>query len=196
MPTISITFNDPLNTSLQVGDTAYYVQTQSVGNFNTAQQPNMIEIGEVINIVNYSGSTFVLNFTMTTSYIGNATSLTLSSTLNQVVPGMQITGLNIAPGTTITSFTNGVAVLSSPTTGPVSINDIVTISTAPSEIHIFNPTNPIPQPLPGAFIMFAKDRVVNTSGIIGYFAKVEYRNYSTREAEIFATAVDYVESSK
>jgi hypothetical protein len=46
------------------------------------------------------------------------------------------------------------------------------------------------------YLFFAKNTVVNTSGIIGYFAKVEYRNYSTREAEIFATAVDYVESSK
>ena len=51
MPTLSITFNDPLNTSLQVGDVAYYVQTQAVGNFNTASQPNMVKIGEVINII-------------------------------------------------------------------------------------------------------------------------------------------------
>ena len=46
------------------------------------------------------------------------------------------------------------------------------------------------------FLFFSKDRRVNMSGIIGYFAETEYRNYTKLQAEIFATAVDYVESSK
>jgi hypothetical protein len=46
------------------------------------------------------------------------------------------------------------------------------------------------------YLFFSKDPVVNTSGIIGYFAEAEYRNYSNSKAEIFATAVDYAESSK
>ena len=46
------------------------------------------------------------------------------------------------------------------------------------------------------YLFFGKDPMVNTSGITGYYAQVEYRNYSTKEAEMFATAVDYVESSK
>ena len=46
------------------------------------------------------------------------------------------------------------------------------------------------------YYFFAKDRRVNHSGIIGYFTEAEYRNYSTLPAEIFATAVDWVESSK
>ena len=46
------------------------------------------------------------------------------------------------------------------------------------------------------YILFGKDRRANHSGIIGYFTQAEYRNYSTLSAEIFATAVDYVESSK
>ena len=45
-------------------------------------------------------------------------------------------------------------------------------------------------------IMFQKDKRAGVSGIIGYYALTEYRNYSTAPAEIFATAVDYVESSK
>tara|TARA_R100001198_G_C5217941_1_gene201059 strand:- start:917 stop:1309 length:393 start_codon:yes stop_codon:yes gene_type:complete len=44
--------------------------------------------------------------------------------------------------------------------------------------------------------MFSKNRSVNTSGIIGYYAETEFRNHSTLPAEIFATAVDYVDSSK
>ena len=46
------------------------------------------------------------------------------------------------------------------------------------------------------YLFFSKDITVNTSGIVGYFAEVEYRNNSNSHAEIFATAVDYVESSK
>jgi len=56
-------------------------------------------------------------------------------------------------------------------------------------------------PIPGGlnnshYIFFSKDRRANTSGIIGYYAETEYRNYTKLQAEIFATAVDYVESSK
>ena len=46
------------------------------------------------------------------------------------------------------------------------------------------------------YFFFSKDRRANYSGIIGYFMEVEYRNYSTLKSEIFATAVDYAESSK
>ena len=46
------------------------------------------------------------------------------------------------------------------------------------------------------FVFFQKDHRINTSGITGYFLNAEYRNYSRFPAEIFATAVDYVESSK
>ena len=64
MPTISITFNNPLNTSLQIGDTVYYVPTNSIGNFDTAQQPNMIEIGHVTNIINPGGPVVTYSTTL------------------------------------------------------------------------------------------------------------------------------------
>jgi len=44
--------------------------------------------------------------------------------------------------------------------------------------------------------MFEKDKRAGLSGIIGYYALTEYRNHSTTPVEMFATAVDYVESSK
>tara|TARA_Y100001963_G_C6611412_1_gene367223 strand:+ start:158 stop:583 length:426 start_codon:yes stop_codon:yes gene_type:complete len=46
------------------------------------------------------------------------------------------------------------------------------------------------------FLFFSKDRRANTSGVIGYYAETEFRNYTKKQAEIFATAVDYVVSSK
>lgn len=44
--------------------------------------------------------------------------------------------------------------------------------------------------------MFQKDKRAGVSGVLGYYALTEYRNYSTVPAEIFATSADYVESSK
>ena len=48
----------------------------------------------------------------------------------------------------------------------------------------------------GCAIMFQKDKNAGLSGITGYYALTEYRNHSTVPVEMFATAVDYVESSK
>ena len=51
-------------------------------------------------------------------------------------------------------------------------------------------------PTPGDFIMFAKDRSVNMSSLLGYFAKFRIRNNSQDKAEMYSIAVDVVESSK
>ena len=51
---------------------------------------------------------------------------------------------------------------------------------------------------PGAndFIMFAKDRSVNMSSLLGYFAKFRIRNNSTSKSEMYSLSVDVTESSK
>ena len=46
------------------------------------------------------------------------------------------------------------------------------------------------------YFFFAKNMAANTSGLLGYYASVEYRNYSKRKAEIFATGTNYAPSSK
>ena len=51
-------------------------------------------------------------------------------------------------------------------------------------------------PQPGDFIMFAKDRSVNMSSLLGYFAKFRIRNNSQDKAEMYSIAVDMIESSK
>ena len=48
----------------------------------------------------------------------------------------------------------------------------------------------------GAYLFFIKDGIANHSGIIGAWLNTEYRNYSTLSSEIFATATDFVESSR
>jgi len=60
MPTITLTFANELNTSVQVGDTAYYVETTEVaggasfnsGNFDTAASSSIVEIGTVTVVGN------------------------------------------------------------------------------------------------------------------------------------------------
>ena len=51
-------------------------------------------------------------------------------------------------------------------------------------------------PQPGDFIMFAKDRSVNMSSLLGYFAKFRIQNNSQDKAEMYSIAVDVIESSK
>jgi len=52
--------------------------------------------------------------------------------------------------------------------------------------------------LPSAndFIMFAKDRPVNMSSLLGYFAEFRIVNNSRDEAEMYSVSVDITESSK
>jgi len=42
------------------------------------------------------------------------------------------------------------------------------------------------RPAAGDFIFFAKSPVINTSGIVGYYAEVEMENTSTSKNELFA----------
>ena len=82
-------------------------------------------------------------------------------------------------------------------TKPFPIGQVATVDHASNTI-VIDTTAYLPTPTitTAHYLFFSKDPIVNTSGIIGYYAETEYRNYSSVEAEIFATAVDYVESSK
>jgi len=52
--------------------------------------------------------------------------------------------------------------------------------------------------LPNAndFIMFAKNRSVNMSSLLGYFAKFRVKNNSKEKSEMYSISVDVTESSK
>jgi hypothetical protein len=55
MAEITITFANDINTSVQVGDTAYYCPTVNSGGFSTAEQTDIVEIG-LITEVEYQSS--------------------------------------------------------------------------------------------------------------------------------------------
>lgn len=46
------------------------------------------------------------------------------------------------------------------------------------------------------FIMFSKNKIVNNTSMLGYFAEVRLRNNSTHEAEMFALSSEVTASSK
>ena len=70
------------------------------------------------------------------------------------------------------------------------------VTTNPITMNVFDPTGPINQPSIGDFIMFSKNRAVNTSGIIGYYADIKLVNHTTSKAEMFSIASGVIESSK
>lgn len=55
MPSITLTFAAPLNTSCQVGDIAHYVQTTPSGGF-TVNSSSVVEIGQIRQITPWNGS--------------------------------------------------------------------------------------------------------------------------------------------
>ncbi len=56
MPSITLNFTAPLNTSCQVGDTAYYMETQTTGGF-TIGAGAVVEIGQIRQIDGANTST-------------------------------------------------------------------------------------------------------------------------------------------
>ena len=59
---------------------------------------------------------------------------------------------------------------------------------------IYEPT--VTPPTGGEFIMFEKDKRVNSSSLIGYYANVELVNSSDGKVELFALAAGVSENSK
>ena len=56
--------------------------------------------------------------------------------------------------------------------------------------------NSIVSTLSGAYIMFAKDKTVNTSSLIGYYAEAKFVNDSSKKIELFSVGSEVTESSK
>ena len=65
-------------------------------------------------------------------------------------------------------------------TKPFPIGQVVSVNHGNNTIVIDTSTYlPTPTITAAHYIFFSKDPVVNTSGIVGYYAETEYRNYSS-----------------
>lgn len=52
------------------------------------------------------------------------------------------------------------------------------------------------RPTSSSFILFQKDNTTNSGALLGYFARVQFRNGTTEEAEVFSVGSEVFESSK
>ena len=71
----------------------------------------------------------------------------------------------------------------------------ITSNTITVDETVFGGGN-IPDPTHGAFILFAKNHIINTSSLVGYFADVKFENNSTDKIELFSVGSEITESSK
>ena len=122
MPTITLTFSGPVQSSVQINDIAYYVPISSLGGFDT-QNSDIIKIGRITSV----------------------------------------------------GITNIVC-------------DIDASTVPPAVYSVDNESNDM--------IMFSKDSAANMSSLLGYYAKIQMKNNSTSEAELFSLEADFFESSK
>lgn len=118
MPATILTFTSPINSSVQVGDIIYYV--------NTSTLPN---------------STVTQGITSNVTKLGIITNITSTS------------------------------------------------------VNVKHQASVLPPPA-GAYIMFEKDKQVNSSSLIGYYAEVELVNNSDDKIELFSLGSEVSENSK
>ena len=57
-------------------------------------------------------------------------------------------------------------------------------------------STPLPLVSNSAFLFFQKDNKVNSTSLLGYFAKMQFKNNSTERAELFTVSCEISESSK
>ena len=78
----------------------------------------------------------------------------------------------------------------------VEIGDITYVS--PDGLGFWCNTTLPPGLYPSAsdYIFFSKDNKANQASVLGYYAKVQLKNNSKTEAEIFGVSADAFESSK
>ena len=66
-----------------------------------------------------------------------------------------------------------------------------------STVNVIYDDSNITTPNDGDFIMFAKNKIVNTSSMLGYYAEAKFvNNDNEKHAELFAISSDLFESSK
>jgi len=81
---------------------------------------------------------------------------------------------------------------------PLLFGEVISVDFNANEVVVLydNALNPNLAPTNGDYIMFAKNKSVNTSGLKGYYLKAEFVNNSEVEAELFSIGSEITESSK
>jgi len=72
----------------------------------------------------------------------------------------------------------------------------IVTSIGPTDINVIFDESTVAIPNIGDYIMFQKNEEVNSSSIIGYYADINFVNYSTDKIELFSIGSEVTESSK
>tara|TARA_R100001369_G_scaffold85593_1_gene119367 strand:+ start:203 stop:568 length:366 start_codon:yes stop_codon:yes gene_type:complete len=100
------------------------------------------------------------------------------------------TGYYASTASTAGGFSTGSGVIA------FGLVSTITRSSSPPTVTFIVDNSSITPPTQGQYIMFGKNKVVNTSSLLGYYAKVKFTNNSTEYAELFSVGSEISESSK
>ena len=191
MAQITLRFSHEINTSAQIGDVLYFTPTTTVGATNFKEGGTIFEIGPIVSITR-GGESYKQRVDVSTA--GASTFLGIQN--SNIVEGMDVSGVGMSPSAQTFNI-NYPSVLFTPP--PTSTNNNVNLTfSLPINTSIIKcELSPSPNlPDPGDFIMFSKDNAINMTSVLGYYAKVEFKNDSTDEAELFSIGSEIFESSK
>ena len=79
---------------------------------------------------------------------------------------------------------------------PIKIGTLLSFSDGGINIEFNNCASCPCAPERHDYLMFAKSKSVNTSGLKGYYLKAVFKNNSTKYAELFSVGTEVTESSK
>ena len=80
--------------------------------------------------------------------------------------------------------------------GDWEVGDIISIPGDTKNTVYVDDEGIYPRPIQNTYIMFAKDAIINTSSLLGYYADVTFTNYSSQKIELFSVNSDITQSSK
>ena len=169
-----------------------------------------------LTVVNPVESSFFTTFRMTVSgnlslpygtfNIGFGTTSMTSKTINMndttgIEVGNTVTGTDIPSGTTVASVVPNTLI----TVNNHLINrgrlmgqtrDLTFTGTDNFHTIVIEADNNATMPLPNDYFYFTKDRSVDSSGVLGYYAEVKMKDTSTTKSELYSVSSEIFESSK
>lgn len=117
----------------------------------------------------------------------------LSLNFNSVNTSLQAGDLVFYIPSASTSGQGGFSVSNS---SPLLFGTVISINNNEVVVYYDSSTNNNAIPSNGDYIMFAKNKTVNTSGLKGYYLEAEFVNNAKTSIELFSVGSEITESSK
>ena len=95
-----------------------------------------------------------------------------------------------------TNFSSSGGFTNAPTALVLLFGTVVSTSNNTVTVEYDDVGNPNPIPAIGDYIVFAKSKVVNESGLKGYYLEAEFINDYPYNIELFSVGAEVIESSK